>query len=127
MAHGGDPLAEKRKAKVPTFREAAQRTFEANRTRWRHRSTPEHWTRGMNKHAFPVIGDMAEDRIGPQDVLRILTPLWTTNPEIARKLSQRIRTVLRCEAHASVDKNVGGDNLDGALPTMPRVREHFRA
>ena len=31
---GGDPVADKPQAKAPTFREAAQRTFEANRSRW---------------------------------------------------------------------------------------------
>ena len=32
---GGDPLALKRRAGVPTFEQAAGRTFEANRGRWR--------------------------------------------------------------------------------------------
>ena len=128
VAHGNDPLAEKRKARTPLFREAAAKAFEGNKARWRHASTAAHWRRTMDKHVLPVIGNMAVDRIGPQDVLRILTPLWTTSPEIARKLRQRIRAVLRwCEAHGFVDSNVAGENLDGALPSMPRVREHFRA
>ena len=125
---GADPLAEKRKAKTPTFRQSAAKTLEANRARWRHRSTAEHWTRTMDKHVFPVLGDMAVDVIGAQDVLRVLTPLWTASPEIGRKVRQRIRAVLRwCEAHGFVDRNVAGEGLDGALPTMPRVRQHFRA
>ena len=82
----------------------------------------------MDKHVLPVIGNMAVDRIEPQDVLRILTPLWTTSPEIIRKLRQRIRAVPPwCEAHGFVDRNVAGENLDGALPSIPRVREHFQA
>ena len=125
---GIDPLAEKRRPRVPTFRAAAEKTFAANRTRWRHASTAAHWTAGMRKHAYPVLGDMSVDRIEPQDVLRILTPVWTDKPEIARKLRQRIRLVLKwCESHGYVSRNVAGDGLDGALPTMPRVREHFRA
>ena len=40
VAEGRDPLAEKheakRKAAIPTFREAAERTFEANKPRWRN-------------------------------------------------------------------------------------------
>ena len=36
---GGDPLAEKRKARLPTFREAALAVFEANKPRWRARLT----------------------------------------------------------------------------------------
>ena len=33
IADGLDPLAEKRKARTPTFRHAAERTFEANKPR----------------------------------------------------------------------------------------------
>ena len=35
IAAGTDPRAEKRNAAIPTFREAAKRTFEANRPRCR--------------------------------------------------------------------------------------------
>jgi hypothetical protein len=48
----------------------------------------------MAKRVLPVIGDMPVDRIGREDVLRILTPIWTDRPEIARKLRSRIRAVL---------------------------------
>ena len=128
VSQGRNPLAEKRRPRVPTFRAAAEKTFAANRARWRHASTAAHWTAGMAKHAFPVIGDTPVDRIEAQDVLRILTPIWTEKPEIARKLRQRIRLVLRwCESHGHVSRNVAGDGLAGALPAMPRVRSHFRA
>ena len=32
-----------------------------------------------------------------------------------------------CWAHASVEQNVAGEGLDGALPAMPAVKAHFRA
>ena len=53
---GGDPLAEKRKAKIPTFWEAAEKTFEANRARWRSEKTARNWEQGMKKHVLPVLG-----------------------------------------------------------------------
>ena len=125
---GGDPLTEKRRAKVPTFRDAERATFNAHRARWRNGVTAQHWRRTMDKHVLPAIGSMRLDAIGPQDVLRILTPMWTESPEIARKLRQRIRHVLRwAQAHGHIQTNVAGEGLDGALPTMPRVKEHFRA
>ena len=43
---GGDPLAAKRKAKTPTFRVAAVKTFEANRARWRNNKTTANWLGG---------------------------------------------------------------------------------
>ena len=48
--------------------------------------------------------------------------------ETARRVRQRIRTVLRwCMAHGFVEHNVAGEGIDGALPAMPAVKEHYRA
>ena len=75
IAAGGDPLAKKRKVATPTFREAAERTFEANKPRWRNGKRTVGWWQSLERHAFPVIGDMPVDRIGREDMLRILTPI----------------------------------------------------
>ena len=128
VSSGRDPLAEKRRAKTSSFRKAAQATFEANKPRWRDGKTARNWIQGMEKRAFPVIGEMRVDRIGREDVLRILKPVWTAHPEVARKLRQRIRATLRwCQAHGYVDHNVAGEAIDGALPTMPAIKAHHRA
>ena len=125
---GGDPLAAKRKAQVPSFREASKATFEANRPRWRNAKVASNWMQQLERRAFPVIGDMSVDRIGREDVLRVLTPVWTSKPEVARKLRQRIRATLRwAEAHGHVQTNVAGEAIDGALPRQPAVKAHFRA
>ena len=128
VRRGGDPLADKRRSKAPTFREAAERTFEANRARWRNNKTTANWLQGMAKRVLPVLGDRRVDQIGREDVLRVLTPIWTARPEIARKLRSRIRAVLAwAQAHGHVEHNVAGETIDGALPSMPAVKAHFRA
>ena len=128
VRRGGDPLADKRRAKAPTFREAAERTFEANRARWRNNKTTSNWLQGMAKRVLPVLGDTRVDAIGREDVLRVLTPIWTSRPEIARKLRSRIRAVLAwAQAHGHIEQNVAGEAIDGALPAMPAVKAHFRA
>ena len=125
---GGDPLAEKRRAKLPTFEQAAEKTFEANQARWRSKVTAKNWEQGMKKHVLPLIGKLRVDQIGREEVLRILTPIWTTKPEVARKQRNRIRAVLSwCQAHGFIEHNVAGEMIDGALPAMPAVKEHFRA
>jgi len=125
---GGDPLAEKRKAQVPTFREAALKVFEANKPRWRNEYHIKSWLPILDRHAMPHIGDMPVDRVGREDVLRILTPLWGTRMETARRVRQRVRAVLRwAQAHGFITENVAGEGIDGALPAMPAVKEHFRA
>ena len=125
---GGDPLADKRKAKVPTFRDATVATHEANKARWRSAKVTATWMQQMERHVLPALGDMRVDHVDRGDVLAILTPMWTVKPEIARKLRQRMRAVLAwAEAHGHVDRNVAGEAIDGALPTMPSVKQHFRA
>ena len=125
---GGDPLAAKRRVKLPTFQEAAKRTFEANRPRWRSERVARKWWQTLEKHAFPILGDMRLDRIGREDVLRVLTPLWTSRPEQARKLRQSIRTILSwAQAHGHIEHNIAGEAINGALPAQPAVKEHLRS
>jgi integrase len=125
---GGDPLAEKRRSRTPTFHEAARRTFEANRPRWRNAKVEKNWMQQLERHAFPIIGKMRVDQIGREDVLRVLTPIWTSKPETGRKVRQRIRAILSwAMAHGFLDHNVAGEAIAGALPAMPAVREHYRA
>ena len=125
---GEDPLALKREANLPTFKEAAEKTFEANRARWRSDVTAKNWEQGMKKHVLPKIGELRVDQIGREHVLRVLTPIWTTKPEVARKQRNRIKAALSwCQAHGFIEQNVAGEMIDGALPAMPAVKEHYRA
>ena len=132
VAEGRDPLAEKqeakRKAAIPTFRQAAEQTYEANRPRWRNGKHTVSWWQTLERHAFPILGDIPVDRIGREDVLQVLSPIWGVRMETARRVRQRIRTVLRwCMACGYVEHNVAGEAIDGALPPMPRLKAHLRA
>ena len=125
---GRDPVAERRRTNVPTFRQAARRVYDANLPRWRNGKHIATWWQSLERHAFPTIGDMKVDQIRRSDVLAILEPIWGVRQETARRVRQRIRSVLRwCEAHDYCTGNAAGDALDGALPTMPRLKAHLRA
>ena len=120
VAEGRDPLAEKHREKMPTFAEAAAKVHEANLT--------DQWINTLRTYAFPVFGATRVDRIERRDVLAALTPIWSARPETARRVRQRIRTVLRwCEAHDYCTGNAAGEALDGALPAMTRLKAHHRA
>ena len=128
VAEGRDPLAEKRKTAAPTFREASARARETNEGRWRHAKTAMNWDASLAMYAYPIIGDKRVDRIGREDVLGVLTPIWVKKPEVARKVRQRIRATLAwAQAHGYVEQNLAGEAINGALPALPAVREHFRA
>ncbi|MCY4133631.1 MAG: site-specific integrase [bacterium] len=83
-AGGRDPLADKRRGDVPTFRDAAKKVLDANRARWRSDRTATLWWASLENHALSIIGDMAVDRISQSDVLRCVEPMWATRSETAR-------------------------------------------
>ncbi len=128
IAEGRDPLVEKRRSRKPTFAQAAEETFNSLRPTWRNNKHTDAWMQTLKRHAFPILGEMNVDRIGREDVLRVLTPIWGTKPETARRVRQRIRATLRwCWAHGFVTENAAGESIDGALPRMPTVKAHLRA
>ena len=125
---GGDPIAERQKAKVPTFREAAAATFETLRPRWCSDKVAANWMQQLERHAMKRLGPLPVDTIGREDILRVLTPIWTTTPETARRVRRCIKATLRwavSSGHAEV--NMAGEVLDGALPRLPSVKAHLRA
>ncbi len=127
---GGDPLAEKRKAQivVPTFREAARTVHAEHRAAWRNEKHAAQWLQSLTQHAFPHIGDCRVDLIDTPDVLKVLSPIWLTKPETARRIKQRIGTVLDW---AKACRFREGENpIDGvskALPKQPDRKNHFAA
>ena len=125
---GGNPLADRRRSAVPIFAVAAARTRDSLRARWRNGKHAKDWMAALDRYAFPVFGTLRVDRIRREDVLQVLTPIWTGKPETARRVRQRIRAVLQWAwAHDYVSENVAGEAIDGALPTMPAVKAHLRA
>ena len=125
---GGDPLAAKRKANMPTFREAAERTHRALAPRWRSAKVAASWLQQLERHAFARLGEISVDAIGRAEVLGVLTPIWTTKPEAARRVRSSIRATLDwCIGQGFVESNIAGEAIGGALPRMPRQRTHLRA
>ena len=128
VAEGRDPVAEKRRPPKPIFKEAAHQVHEANRPRWRNAKHAAAWIRTLERFAFLIFGNMPVDQVTRADVLAVLTPIWGTRPETARRVRQRIRTVMRwVMAHGFVENNPAGEAIDGALPTMPKIKAHLRA
>ena len=81
---GRDVIAEKRRAKLPTFEHAARLTWESLKPSWKDGRHTARWIRTLEKHAFPAIGNLRVNEIKRGDVLALLMPIWTKTPEIAR-------------------------------------------
>ena len=133
LAGGRNIVEENQEAKrkhtaTPTFINAAKRYYQENLPRWKAGPHTDVWLQPLEKYPFPAFGNKPVNQITRKDLLGLLTPLWTSVPQQAKRLRQRIRMILQwCLAHGYVEQNVAGEVLDGALPSMPVVKEHRRS
>ena len=93
---GLDPSLERKKAQraIPTFEEAARRYHETVRGSWRNGKHADQWLSTLVTHAFPTIGSMRVDHVDAPTVQSVLLPIWLTLPETARRVRQRVSSVL---------------------------------
>ena len=67
------------------------------------------WYNQRQDHAFPILGEKPVDQITTADVLAVLTPIWARMPETARRIRQRLHTILdwaRAAGHRHGDNPV---------------------
>jgi integrase len=93
---GLDPSLERKKAQraIPTFEEAARRYHETVKASWRNGKHADQWLSTLKAHAFPTIGSLRVDHIEAPTIQSVLLPIWLTLPETARRVRQRITSVL---------------------------------
>ncbi|MGK2911309.1 MAG: tyrosine-type recombinase/integrase, partial [Sphingobium sp.] len=92
---GRDPVAERDKGRelVPTFKAAAKSCHDELSKGW----TPKHaaaFLSSLKEHVYPHMGEKRVDQIEASDVRDSLAHIWTEVPSMARKVRQRIGTVL---------------------------------
>jgi len=92
---GIDPISKRcvgQKA-VPAFEKVTRDCYDAMKGGWkdqRHAS----WMSSFERHVFPHIGSKAVSAIDSAAVLTVLEPIWLTIPDTAKRVLQRIGTVL---------------------------------
>ena len=82
------------KQEIPTFEEIAQQVHIDRMPTWKNAKHGQQWINTLRDYAFPKIGRMPVDSIGQPEALMCLSPIWTEKHETARRLAQRIKTVL---------------------------------
>ncbi|HEU0099030.1 MAG TPA: integrase arm-type DNA-binding domain-containing protein [Allosphingosinicella sp.] len=93
---GLDPSLERKKAQraIPTFEEAARLYHKTVKASWRNGKHADQWLSTLKAHAFPTIGATRVDHIDAPTIQSVLLPIWLTLPETARRVRQRITSVL---------------------------------
>ena len=100
LTGGRPPIARKGRESLqpmpqrPRFSEFARECIESKSAEWRNAKHAKQWTATMEQYANPVIGNMEIDKIGTDEVLRILNPIWRKRTETASRVRGRLEWIL---------------------------------
>jgi integrase len=132
-----DPLAHRdagrartttaRAAAAWTFKKTAEAVHETLKPGWKNPKHADQWINTLTAYAFPKLGDKHVADVDVALVVEVLKPIWTEKRETARRVRQRIDTVMDwAVAHGYAKANP----VDAAVALLPKVRkqvEHHKA
>lgn len=127
---GENPLETRRKANavIPTFADAAKSAYEQHKSAWKNEKHSSQWINTLTSFAFPHIGEKRVDEIDTADIHRVLTPIWLSKAETARRVQQRIKTVLDWAKAAGFRSGENpSDGVTKGLARQPDRKNHFAA
>ncbi len=126
---GIDPVAERRKAAgVPTFRESAALVHAENKSGWKNGKHQAQWMTTLETYAFAAFGDVSVASVDAPAVRDALAAIWLTKPETARRLRQRIRTVIDWAVGKGYrEASLAMPVIDKALPKQRAKPKHHAA
>lgn len=129
VRHGLDPVKElglRRKA-APGFETVARACYDAMKGGWKNQRHAS-WLSSLENHVFPAIGKTPIDTIDSTTILGVLEPVWTIIPDTARRILQRIGTVLD---YAHIKGFIPGEislrSVTRGLPRQTRKVTHREA
>jgi len=130
MKAGIDVVAERKKEReeIPTFRDAARLVHAEHKAAWKNGKHQAQWISTLETYVFPSFGDnLVSDVEGPA-IRDVLATIWLTKPETARRVRQRIGTVLDW-AYSKGFRATEAPLRSTArgLPRQPKKDGHFAA
>ncbi len=125
---GGDPLQAKRDAKaVPTFEEAARKVHELHKPSWTNEKHGRDFINSLEAYAFDVLGPRKVSEISTGHVSAVLVPIWLKLPETARRVRQRIGTVMEWAISQGWRQDNPAQHISRSLPRQDRTKNHRKA
>jgi integrase len=118
-------------ARQVTFREAADAFIKAHEAGWRNAMHRDQWRNTLATYVHPLLGALPVQQVDAALVLRVLEPIWSTRPETASRVRQRIEAVL--DSATARGQRTGENparwrghlkNLLPARAKVQRVRHH---
>ncbi|HTU13079.1 MAG TPA: integrase arm-type DNA-binding domain-containing protein [Allosphingosinicella sp.] len=126
---GLDPVVERglKRPSRPTFEVVARKCYESLRKGWKDRRNAS-WISSFDRHVFPLIGAKRVDEVDSKAVLGVMEPIWTTIPDTARRILQRIGVVLDyAHIKGMIPQPISLRSVRKGLPRHDRRVEHRQA
>lgn len=118
--------ANKPKVEAHTFASAMIEAHKVLSPGWAEK-TAAAFKKTLEDHALPKLGGMPIDKIARSDVIAALAPIWSTKPQMARKVRSRIAQVLDyAEGRGWRAEGAPTIRTGKHLPKQPK-RGHFAA
>ena len=119
---GRDPIAERRRdGAVPTFDEAIQRVYALHEPSWRNKKHAAQFRSTLEQYVSPVFGQKRIAEVTSQDVMNALTPIWLTKAETARRVKQRVGTVMKWAIAQGYRQDDPSNAIERAMPKVARA------
>ncbi|WP_386173742.1 tyrosine-type recombinase/integrase [Sulfitobacter sp. R86518] len=125
---GGDPLQSKRASEaLLTFEEASRKVHKIHEPTWRNKKHAAQFISTLETYTFPRIGNLKVSEVTTADVLAVLQPIWLEKPETARRVRQRIGTVMKWAVANGWRQDNPADAIAQALPKQDKTQAHRKA
>ncbi|MDE0044108.1 MAG: integrase arm-type DNA-binding domain-containing protein [Candidatus Poribacteria bacterium] len=124
-----DPIEARRMEakRIPAFTACAARYIRGHRHGWQNSKHARQWVSTLKTYARPVIGKKPVNAITTEDILQILSPIWATKTETAKRVQGRIENIMDyAAAHQYRDPLNPArwrGHLDKLLPRPSRVKQ----
>ncbi len=110
---------------MPTFTSCAAQYIRAHRRSWKNAKHSQQWVNTLRTYVRPVIGAKRVDAITTEDILKVLSPIWTTKTETAKRVQGRLENILDYAVahnyHDAMNPARWRGHLDKLLPKPTRV------
>jgi integrase len=125
---GGDPMQTRKEAEaVVSFEEAARKVHALHLPTWRNAKHGAQFISTLETYTFPRLGNLKVSDISTADVLACLIPIWNEKPETARRVRQRIGTVLKWAVAQGWRQDNPAESISSALPKHDRIKSHRKS
>ena len=111
-----------------TFKECVYKVYALNKPTWKTELLGRQWINSFEHHVFPTIGHLSISQVSSADIMNVLTPLWNSKHDTAKKLKQRLRVIFKwSRAHGYFTGDNPVELAEMALPRVKSTKRHFNS